>query len=69
MVRKGNWKLLNTILPYDSSNIQLFNLTDDLAEIHDLKEQEPGVVNELILEWEKYKEEAKIMIPFPDPEE
>lgn len=65
MVRKGNWKLVNFIRPFDEQNFGLFDLSIDLAEQVDLKEKFPEKYRELIMEWARYKEEVKIRLPVP----
>lgn len=37
MLRKGHWKITNSIRLFDESNFELYNLSNDLGENHDLK--------------------------------
>ena len=62
-VRKGDWKLVSIDLPVKEENFRLYNLATDLAESKDLKQEFPEVYNELLTEWHKYVEEARIIIP------
>ena len=69
MIRKGEWKITNYKRPFKVENFALYNLMDDLAEQHDLKEQEPEKYQELLKEWEKFSTEVKIQIPAPTMED
>ena len=66
-VRRGNWKLLNTLYPFNEANFELYNLENDLAEINDLRKQEPEIYQELRLEWERYAQEIQVQFPLPSP--
>ena len=65
MIRKGDWKITNLTRPFQLENFKLYDLSRDLAEIHDLKESEPEKYKEMIEEWEKFSKELKVQIPFP----
>jgi arylsulfatase len=65
MLRKGNWKITNTEYPLEVQNFKLFNLSKDLGEQNDLKEQEPDIYADLLEEWEAYARDLKILIPPP----
>jgi len=65
MIRKGDWKITNIESPIAEDNFKLYNLSDDLAEIHDLKESEPVMYEELLMEWRKYSQEVKVQVPVP----
>ena len=65
MLRKGDWKLTNIIRPFDTTNFELYNLADDLAEVNNLKESEPEKYQELLAEWIKFSAEIKVQIPPP----
>ena len=69
MIRKGNWKITNITEPFSVDNFKLYNLENDLAEIHDLKAEAPEKYAELLVEWEKYSDEVKVQIPTPEEEE
>jgi len=47
-LRRGKWKLLNNWRPYGTGEWQLFDLTSDWAEKHDLAGQYPEVLRELV---------------------
>ena len=63
MVRKGDWKITNTVQPLDVRNFSLHYLPDDPGEQEDLKEKEPGKYAELLAEWEQYAKEIRLKEP------
>ncbi len=65
MLRKGKWKITNTTRPLDKNNFKLYDLTNDLGEQNDLKEQEPDVYADLLAEWDAYAREIQVQIPSP----
>lgn len=65
MARKGEWKITNIKKPFLEENFKLYNLSQDLAELHDLKETEPEKYKELLEEWWKFSGEVKVQIPPP----
>lgn len=65
-VRKGDWKLVNTTLPFDESNFELHDLSQDLAEQVNLRDKYPNKYKELLEEWEKYRQEVEVQIPTPE---
>jgi len=68
MIRKGNWKITNIERPFLEENFKLYNISQDLAELHDLKESMPEKYKELIEEWKRFKNEIKAQIPPPTEE-
>ena len=62
MVRKGNWKITNTVRPFDRAHFELFDLSRDLGEQHDLKQQAPGKFAELLEAWDAYAREARLQL-------
>ena len=65
MLRKGNWKITNTERPLVKNNFKLYDLSKDLGEQMDLKEQEPEIYAELLAEWDAYASEVKVQVPPP----
>lgn len=65
MIRKGDWKITNIKRPFLEENFKLYNISQDLAELHDLKESEPEKYKELLEEWRKFSNEVKVQIPPP----
>ena len=65
MIRKGDWKITNIKRPFLEENFKLYNISQDLAELYDLKESEPEKYNELLEEWREFSNEVKVQIPPP----
>jgi arylsulfatase len=65
-VRKGDWKIRLLEQPYGNGEWQLFNLKNDPTERHNLAQQEPDKLADLLTEWDTYVRENGV---FPsDPE-
>lgn len=62
-IRKGNWKAVFEPAPKGTEEWQLFDLSKDAGEIHDLAEQEPKVLEDLLVEWERYFTETGMYDP------
>ncbi len=62
-VRRGNWKLVDwrDMAEKKSSGWQLYDLSRDLGEQHDLAAAQPELVAELSKEWEQWN--AKNVAP------
>lgn len=60
MLRKGNWKITNTNIPLKEENFRLYDLSADLAEMHDLRTDEPQTYMELLEEWRKFSREIRL---------
>ena len=65
MIRKGNWKIINIKRPFHSENFELYDLSDDLGELNDLKYLKPEKYQELFNEWVKFSNEIRVQIPTP----
>ena len=52
--RKGDWKALRLPEPYGIGDWQLYNLSADPGEMHDLASKFPNIVRELADAWEQY---------------
>ena len=66
MIRKGDWKITNTEKPFSLANFKLYNVKEDLAELHDLREMEKEKYKELIDEWVNFSNEIKAQFPSPE---
>jgi arylsulfatase len=53
-VRKGDWKALFLPPPRGLGRWELYNLANDLGEVHDLSEEMPEKMNEMIAYYETY---------------
>ena len=63
MLRRGDWKLLNTEFPFDESTLELFNLARDPGETTNLRDQEPEIFQELLDLWRSERRAAGIVLP------
>jgi arylsulfatase A-like enzyme len=59
-VRYGKWKLIEF---YDLEKVELYDLENDLGEIHDLSEIHPEIVNELQDRLRQFQEETDAQLP------
>lgn len=62
MVRKGDWKITNTTRPLDRTQFELYDLSRDLGEQHDLKQQAPEKFAELLAAWDAYRREVRLQL-------
>lgn len=62
MLRKGDWKITNIQTPFREENFKLFNVSSDIAEIHDLRDAEPEKYEELLFEWRKFSTDSRLII-------
>jgi len=69
LVRKGKWKLVNIDIPFDEANFSLYDLSVDIAEQNDLKQQFPDMYEELLREWYSYRDEVGVVYPVPQASE
>jgi arylsulfatase len=65
MLRKGDWKILNNNPPFHPDGFRLYNISEDPAELYDLKNQEREKYLELIGEWSDFSTEMKLRFPTP----
>lgn len=64
--RKGDWKIVFIPKPKGPERWQLYNLAKDPGEIHDLAEQEPQRLAELMKLWDQYVLETGVIPLSPD---
>jgi arylsulfatase len=62
-VRQGDWKLRWQYKPYGTEQWELFNLTNDVAERHDLAAAQPEKVKALLALWDKYVQDNNVILP------
>ena len=62
-IRQGDWKAVHMPSPYGNGDWQLYNLVDDLAEMHDLAADMPDKVEELGRLWEEYARDNGVVLP------
>ncbi len=63
MLRKGQWKITNFSDPFSLSAFELYNLDEDLGEMHDLKSTNPQKYQEMYQEWTIFASEIKVQLP------
>ncbi len=60
---KGDWKILQSHLQYNDKKWRLYNLAEDPSELNDLSEQEPELLEEMILLNEKWAKNVGFVPP------
>jgi arylsulfatase len=61
-IRKGPWKMVWTTAPYGPDTWELFDLSTDPGEIHDLAESNPERMAEMLLLWEDYVQDNGVIV-------
>lgn len=64
--RKGDWKIVFIPKPKGPKRLQLYNLAKDPGEVHDLAEQEPARLRELVRLWDQYVLETVVVALSPE---
>ncbi|KAI0103993.1 alkaline-phosphatase-like protein [Nemania sp. FL0031] len=64
--RRGDWKIVFIPKPKGPERWQLYNLATDPGEVHDLAEQEPAKLKELLKLWDIYVLETGVIPLSPD---
>ncbi|KAH9894509.1 alkaline-phosphatase-like protein [Xylariomycetidae sp. FL2044] len=59
-IQRGRWKAVFTPGP---DKWELFDLSRDLGELHNLSKGEPGVMRDLMIAWERYYQETGMYDP------
>ncbi|KAH7034624.1 putative arylsulfatase [Microdochium trichocladiopsis] len=62
-VRRGKWKAVFAPAPEGSNSWELYDVLRDPAEANNLSLQEPEVLSQLLMEWEKYYSETGLYDP------
>lgn len=63
-IRKGNWKLVEN---FQTNEIELYNLEEDIGEENNLAEQNPGKRNELLTQLQEWRKSVHAEMPRPNP--
>jgi arylsulfatase len=63
MLQKGQWKITNSVRPFSEANFELFDLSKDLGENHDLKHSAPDKYRELMREWNQFSNDVRLQLP------
>jgi len=69
LIRKGDWKITNIERPFSPGNFNLYNVSQDLADLHDLKASKPEKYSEFMEEWKRFSSDIQVQIPAPVAEE
>ncbi|EAW13149.1 arylsulfatase [Aspergillus clavatus NRRL 1] len=65
-LRFGDWKIVYIPKPKGPERWQLYNLADDLGEVHDLAEVHPDRLKQLLKLWDQYVVETGVIPLNPD---
>ena len=60
-MRKGNFKAVSVAKPYGSGQWQLFDLSTDPGETHDLSQAQPALLQELQGAWTRYAKDVGVV--------
>lgn len=60
--RKGDWKIVMLEGPYEERKMKLFNVSEDLSEADDLREDHPEKFEELLQEWNDFMKINEIIL-------
>ncbi|GAM86728.1 hypothetical protein ANO11243_047470 [Dothideomycetidae sp. 11243] len=60
-VRRGDWKIVFIPKPKGPEKWQLYNLAKDPGEVHDLAEQKPDLLKEMVKLWDRYVLETGVI--------
>ncbi|MBN2330167.1 MAG: sulfatase [Candidatus Omnitrophica bacterium] len=61
-IRKGDWKLLEY---YEDGHLELYNLKDDLSEVNDLVQKNPGKAAALHAQLQNWRSQVNAQLPTP----
>ena len=61
-IRQGDWKALHLPAPYGPGTWQLYDLSRDPGEVHDLAAARPDKLSGLLELWDRYVEENGVII-------
>jgi arylsulfatase len=66
-VRQGDWKIRWEFAPMGKARWELFNVTADPGERHDLAAEQPDRLNRLIALWDDYVRKNNVILPSRSP--
>jgi arylsulfatase len=61
-IRQGQWKISWTWPPYGPGRWELFDMSNDPAEQHDLSDEMPARLAALVTAWDRYVEDNGIWV-------
>jgi len=62
-LRKGKWKAEWMEAPYGNSEWELYDLSNDISQQHNIAATQPEKMQELIQAWETYEKENNVTLP------
>lgn len=62
-IRRGHWKAVFEPAPLGSEEWELYDLSKDLGEVHNLAKERPEILQGLLVEWERYFAETGMYDP------
>lgn len=65
-IREGSWKALYMTAPRGKDRWELYDLSKDPGEIHDLADEKPDVLERMVQHWETYYAETGMFEPGQD---
>ena len=63
MARKGRWKIVSQVKPFDESVLELYDVVDDPGETRNLRDSEPEMFEELLQLWRSKRLEYGVILP------
>lgn len=66
-VRRGNWKLLADVSPFDPDAFRLYDLSRDPGETADRSAERTDIRGELFAEWERFRDRVGVWTPPTEP--
>jgi len=61
MLIKGRWKITNISEPFDEMAFALYDLSNDMAESHDLSKSNPSKYSDMLREWELFAKKVGVI--------
>ena len=62
-LRKGKWKAEWMEAPYGNSEWELYDLSNDISQEHNLAATQPAILAEMIKAWDTYETENNVTLP------
>ena len=62
-LRKGKWKMEWMEAPYGNNEWELYDLSNDITQQHNLANSQPKVLQELMKDWESYEKNNNVTLP------
>ena len=60
-LRRGDWKITFVPAPKGPQRWELFHISEDPGEVHDLAEREPELLREMLALWDEYKADVGVV--------